>query len=146
MSLSISNDASPASTRFQVLVNGSFEGDAFASLENAVETLQAYRGSNSFQIHDTKLSRNVWARPRPDESHGRGRFGLRRNGAYCCKSFDTLAAAIMAIPPGDFFNLYEVFDDGQRLFTFGLGIDPIKYSRGVEVPSDPLVKMLEEDD
>jgi hypothetical protein len=66
MSLFISNDVRPDSNRFQVLVNGSFEGASFASLHGAIEAIQARDSSNSFQILDAKLRRYTPATSKPE--------------------------------------------------------------------------------
>jgi hypothetical protein len=146
MSRLISNDPIQKSSRFRVLVNGSFEGASFGSLRKAIEALQARGGSNRCQIFDAKLRQNVWTQPRPSEQPCSGRFGLRCNGGFSGDSFDTLAAAIAAVPRGEIFNLYEVFEGDIRLFAFGLGVDPSKYSHGLEVASERLAPLLEEGD
>jgi hypothetical protein len=131
MSLFISNDPIQKSSRFRVLVNGLFEGASFGSLRKAIEALQARGGSNRCQIFDSKLRQNVWTQPRPSEQPCSGRFGLRCNGSFSGDAFDTLPAAIAAVPRGEIFNLYEVFEGDTRLFTFGLGVDTSKFLHGL---------------
>ena len=122
-------------SRFRVFVDGVYGDGSFANLSEAIHAIEEgrWRAAN-FQIRDVKLRRIVWMRPSACESECVDRFCVRRNGSYEGVFFHTLAGAIAAIPRGDIFSIYEIFEGDARLFTFGLGVDPQTFSDGLDHP------------